>query len=64
MFVRAAEPLGFSQGLWQRAAAIGLPGMCLPDEVGGGGSDLLDTALVVEELGRARRLVRHPGRPQ
>src|SRR4051794_8587590 len=51
--VRAAEPLGFSPELWQKAAAVGLPGMCLADEVGGGGSDLLDTALVVEELGRA-----------
>ena len=51
--VRAAEPLGFDPQLWHKAAAIGLPGMALPDELDGGGSSLLDTALVIEELGRA-----------
>src|SRR4051794_23172149 len=51
--VRAAEPLGFDAALWRKACSVGLPGMCLPDAMGGGGSDLIDTALVVEELGRA-----------
>src|SRR5438093_561962 len=49
--VRAAEPLGFTQGMWQKVSAVGLPGMCLPDEVGGGGSDLLgaDFAAATDE---------------
>jgi len=51
--VRAAEPLGFDRALWDKAIAVGLPGMALPEDAGGGGSTLLDTALVIEELGRA-----------
>src|SRR3954452_9432986 len=51
--VRDAEPLGFDSTLWDKAVAVGLPGMALPDDVDGGGSDLLDTALVMEEMGRA-----------
>ena len=51
--VRAAEPLGFDPDLWDKAARIGLAGMCIPEDLGGGGSDLLDAALVVEQVGRS-----------
>jgi alkylation response protein AidB-like acyl-CoA dehydrogenase len=50
--VRAAEPLGFNAELWRRAAGVGIPGMCVSPSAGGGGSDLLDAALVIEEYGR------------
>jgi clorobiocin biosynthesis protein CloN3 len=38
---------------WQAAASIGLTGLCLPVEHGGGGLGALDTALSLEAFGRA-----------
>ncbi|GGT63122.1 acyl-CoA dehydrogenase [Streptomyces lateritius] len=38
---------------WDTAAAQGLPGIHLPEEYGGGGGDLVDLAVVLEEAGRA-----------
>jgi alkylation response protein AidB-like acyl-CoA dehydrogenase len=50
--VRAAEPLGYDADVWRDVAGVGLAGMCLDESVGGGGSALLEAALVIEEAGR------------
>ena len=50
--VRSAEPLGFACSVWRDVAEVGLAGMCLDESVGGGGSALLEAALVIEEAGR------------
>lgn len=51
--VRDTEALGFDAELWRRAVDTGLPGMCVPDAVGGGGGSLLDGVLVAEQFGRS-----------
>ncbi len=56
-FARASLPAlsegeGFRRPVWDKAAAFGLAGLCVPKEWGGGGLDALDTALAVEALGR------------
>ncbi|MEE2035480.1 acyl-CoA dehydrogenase family protein, partial [Rhodococcus chondri] len=38
---------------WGSLAELGMLGLHLPEEVGGAGFTLLETAIVVEELGRA-----------
>ncbi|MBM7277212.1 acyl-CoA dehydrogenase [Gordonia rubripertincta] len=38
---------------WQSLADLGMLGLHLPEEFGGGGATLLETAIVAEELGRA-----------
>jgi len=50
--VRAAEPTGFDPGLWEKIAAMGLPSMAVPHDLGGGGGGLLDLVLTAEEFGR------------
>lgn len=50
--VRAAEPFGFDQTLWDTISQAGLPGICLSEDVGGGGGSLIDAAIVVEQAGR------------
>jgi alkylation response protein AidB-like acyl-CoA dehydrogenase len=50
--VRAAEPLGFDATLWKAVSGLGLAGMCLPADVGGDASALLEVGLVLEEAGR------------
>ncbi len=40
----------------QRLAGLGLLGMCLPEEHGGGGADLLDALIVIEELAKECQL--------
>ncbi|OPC83627.1 hypothetical protein B4N89_24195 [Embleya scabrispora] len=50
--VRAAEPLGFAADLWRRLAAMGVPGMALPDDAGGGGASRADLILLLHEAGR------------
>ena len=50
--VRAAEPSGFDPGLWEKIAAMGLPAMAVPEDLGGGGASLLDQAFTAEEFGR------------
>lgn len=42
----------FARQEWKRAAALGLTGLCLPTEQGGGGLGALDTALALEAFGR------------
>jgi alkylation response protein AidB-like acyl-CoA dehydrogenase len=45
---RSAEP-----GLWKGLAEMGVAGLAVPEEHGGAGLEILDLALVSEELGRA-----------
>jgi len=51
--VRASEPLGFSQDLWDRLVEMGTTTMGLPESVGGDGAGMVELALVAEEFGRA-----------
>jgi alkylation response protein AidB-like acyl-CoA dehydrogenase len=50
--VRAAEPLGFDQGLWKKVLAMGALQLSLPEEVGGDGAGLCHLGLVAGQLGR------------
>ncbi len=49
--VREVEPLGFSPRLWEQVVALGLPEMAVPEDCGGSGAGLTDTALVAELAG-------------
>ena len=53
--VRAMEEdeRGYSTELWQRMVGLGWTGLCFPEEYGGAGGDLLDLAVLLEEMGRA-----------
>jgi alkylation response protein AidB-like acyl-CoA dehydrogenase len=44
---------GFPRGLLERLGGVGLLGVCVPEEHGGGGADFLSYVLVLEELSRA-----------
>jgi alkylation response protein AidB-like acyl-CoA dehydrogenase len=44
---------GFPRELLARLAEVGLLGVCVPEEHGGGGADFLSYVLVLEELSRA-----------
>jgi alkylation response protein AidB-like acyl-CoA dehydrogenase len=49
-----ALPAGFDATLWkQMAAELGLPGIHLPESVGGQGFGFLELGIVLEEMGRA-----------
>ncbi|MFF7182867.1 acyl-CoA dehydrogenase family protein [Streptomyces sp. NPDC008121] len=49
-----ATPEGYDTDLWHRmSAALGLPGLTLPEEYGGVGCGPVELALVCEETGRA-----------
>jgi alkylation response protein AidB-like acyl-CoA dehydrogenase len=53
--VRAAmtSELGFDRGLWdQMGQQLGLAGLAIPEEYGGGGFSFSDQAVVLSELGR------------
>jgi hypothetical protein len=50
--VRAAEPLGFDEALWQKLVNMGVTSMSLPSAVGGDDATLVDLVLITEELGR------------
>ena len=47
------SPTGVDQELWRAMAEMGLQAMHLPEEFGGAGFSLMETGLVLEELGRA-----------
>src|SRR4029453_11912070 len=47
------DPRGESEGLWKEMAQLGWLGLSLPDEHGGSGLGMVETALLLEELGRA-----------
>jgi alkylation response protein AidB-like acyl-CoA dehydrogenase len=50
--VRAAEALGFDDGLWKQLVETGAIGIRVPETAGGAGASLLDAALLAEEAGR------------
>ncbi len=44
---------GHDTGLWSRMSQdLGLPGLLIPEKVGGSGATMVDAAMVAEELGR------------
>jgi len=47
------EPRGDSADFWKKLAELGWLGLTLPEEHGGAGLDLVDLAVVMEEMGRA-----------
>ncbi len=49
--VRGASHLGFDSDAWSRLAETGAPGMCLPEDVGGGGAPLTTGAIVADLVG-------------
>jgi len=51
--VRAAEPLGYDQRLWDELRGLGALSMAVPEASGGWGASVLDLALVAEQHGRA-----------
>jgi alkylation response protein AidB-like acyl-CoA dehydrogenase len=51
--VRAAEPLGYDAGLWDKVRELGVVDMAVPEGAGGSGASLLDAALVGEVAGAA-----------
>lgn len=51
--VRAAEPLGYDEGLWLQLAKLGAVSMALPESAGGDDATLVELALVAEQYGRA-----------
>jgi alkylation response protein AidB-like acyl-CoA dehydrogenase len=54
--VREREPTEqFSRETWNRCAAFGIQGMPVPDELGGGGQDVVGTMLGLEALGYGYR---------
>ncbi|HKT77297.1 MAG TPA: acyl-CoA dehydrogenase family protein, partial [Sphingobium sp.] len=52
--VRAAVEgaTGFDETLWQGLAEMGFPGLMIPESHGGLGLGAVETALVLEEMGR------------
>ena len=50
--VRAAEETGFDPALWQSLVDFGLTIMRVPEELGGGGCNLLQAGLMAEQAGR------------
>ena len=51
--VRAAEPFGFDDQLWEQLTGLGAASLGVPAEHGGDGGGLVELALVAEQLGRA-----------
>jgi alkylation response protein AidB-like acyl-CoA dehydrogenase len=52
-WVRAAEPLGFDEKLWQQLFDTGVVSMAVGEDHGGWGATLLDLVLVAEQHGRS-----------
>src|SRR5262245_31045316 len=54
-FVRAMfdDPRGESEGLWKEMAQLGWLGLSLPEEAGGSGLGMVESALLLDEMGRA-----------
>ena len=50
--VRAAQPGGFDQRMWQGLAEMGAFSMRVPEEAGGLGLGVLDAVVLMEEVGR------------
>ena len=49
----AEEPRGESEALWKEMAQLGWLGLSLPEDAGGSGLGMVETAILLEELGRA-----------
>src|SRR5512145_2507121 len=47
------DPRGESEAMWKDMAQLGWLGLSLPEEHGGSGLGMVETALLLEELGRA-----------
>jgi alkylation response protein AidB-like acyl-CoA dehydrogenase len=47
------DPRGESESMWKEMAQLGWLGLALPEEHGGAGLGLVESAIVLEELGRA-----------
>ena len=47
------DPRGESEGLWKEMAQLGWLGLALPEEHGGSGLGMVESALLLDELGRA-----------
>jgi alkylation response protein AidB-like acyl-CoA dehydrogenase len=47
------DPRGESEGMWKEMAQLGWLGLSLPEEHGGSGLGMVETAILLEELGRA-----------
>src|SRR6185503_19027972 len=47
------DPRGESEGLWKEMAQLGWLGLSLPEAHGGSGLGMVETAILLEELGRA-----------
>jgi alkylation response protein AidB-like acyl-CoA dehydrogenase len=47
------DPHGASDAIWKEMARLGWLGLALPEEHGGSGLGMVETAIVLEELGRA-----------
>jgi alkylation response protein AidB-like acyl-CoA dehydrogenase len=47
------DPRGESDALWKEMAQLGWQGLALPERVGGAGLGMVETAVLLEELGRA-----------
>src|SRR6516162_11266920 len=50
---RMAEPAAITQDFWQKLAEQGWFGILYPEEAGGSGLGLVDTTVLMEEMGRA-----------
>jgi alkylation response protein AidB-like acyl-CoA dehydrogenase len=48
----AEDPRGFTDDFWDQLVALGWPGLLVPEEHGGLGLGLVDTVVVMEEMGR------------
>jgi len=44
---------GYTTDLWEGMAELGWMGLSIPEEYGGAGANLLDLAILIEEMGRA-----------
>ena len=53
-YVRAMadDERGFTEDIWDKIAALGWPGLLVPEAAGGLGLGLVDMAVVMEEMGR------------
>jgi alkylation response protein AidB-like acyl-CoA dehydrogenase len=48
----AASERGYEPALWEQLAALGLPGLAVPEAHGGQGFSLLELSIALDELGR------------
>jgi alkylation response protein AidB-like acyl-CoA dehydrogenase len=49
--VRAAEPVGFDEGLWRKVVGLGLGAVGVPEDQGGHGGGMVELAIAAESYG-------------